>query len=431
MESCCKRECGSSAKIQNKLNHCEPHRAIALLNAQLYSSILRPRKYGSIMAIPARTRTRRQRPTVARRSFKSIAGDGLSFLIALSVPFSVRFVGSLPVSEIILVPLVPIFWVLRKRQLVPPMLKTIFFLMGFWLFGQILTDLYRRTPAVDWMRGDAAIVFFALDLAGLFVLLTGSERRKAIFLVGMAIGELAVVRLQPSESSLGEPWKFGYSFGTMMLVVLISCFFYSRHKYVLAGLCFVGIIGVNLLENYRSPVLNLIIAMVLVLPIIPEKIGSLRLLPRVGSIMRVCILAGMAIGAGLAASALVHLATSAGFVSEGAQAKNEEQSGGGIGGILLKGRPEILVSSRAVMESPILGHGSWAKDYKYEEMLSDMQVEQGMQANLQDAEANSGGQIPAHSHLMNAWVWAGFLGAVFWIFILWLVIKGIVRVTIL
>lgn len=374
------------------------------------------------------TRTPNLRKSVTRQSAASIGADALSFLIALASPFSVRFVGSLPVAEIILIPLVPVLWVLRKRQPAPPMLKTIFLLMGFWLCSQILTDIYRETPAVDWMRGDAEIAFFAMDLAGLFVLLAGSDRRKVRFFIGLAIGDLLVVRLEPTRSSLEDPWKFGYSSGTILLVVLISCFFYSRRKYMVVGSLFVGIIGVNLIKNYRSPILILLIAMVLVLPIIPEQIGRLRLLPRAG-IKRVAVLAGMALGAGWSASALVHLATSARLVSEEAQAKNEEQFQAGR--ILLGGRPEILVSSRAVMESPILGHGSWAKDYKYEEMLSDILVEQGMQANLRDMEATSGGQIPGHSHLMNAWLWAGFLGAVFWAYIFWLVIKGIVRVSIL
>jgi hypothetical protein len=125
----------------------------------------------------------------------------------------------------------------------------------------------------------------------------------------------------------------------------------------------------------------------------------------------------------------VHLATSAGLVGEEAQAKNEAQTTGG--GILLGGRPEIQVSSRAVMESPILGHGSWAKDKKYEEMLSDIMVERGMRGNLREVEGLTEGLIPTHSHLMGAWVWAGILGAVFWAYLFWLVIRGIVCISIL
>ena len=135
-------------------------------------------------------------------------------------------------------------------------------------------------------------------------------------------------------------------------------------------------------------------------------------------------------GAGSAASALVHFVTSHGLISEDARGKNESESQGT--GLLLGGRPEILVSTRAVLDSPILGHGSWAKDPKYQEMLSDMLIEQGQRGNLQEMEmSSSNGMIPAHSHLMGAWVNAGILGAVFWAFIFWRVIKGIVQVTVL
>jgi hypothetical protein len=381
------------------------------------------------MATTIRTRIRRSR-AASQWNLRSFFADALVFVIALIASYSVRFVGDLPVGEIVLIPLVPIIWVLRKRHTVPPLLWTIFFLMGLWLCGQILTDLYRESAAVDWMRGDAAIVFFTLDLAGLTVLLAGNEHRKAVFLAGLGIGELMVARFAPSEFAHGEPWKFGYASGTIILSLLISGFFYSRRRYLLAGLLFVGIIGVNLLENYRSPVLNLLIAMVLVIPIVPERIGRLKLLPRVGSVMRVAVLAGMVVAAGSGASALVHFVTSRGLISEEGRKKNESQAQGT--GLLLGARPEIQISVRAVFDSPILGHGSWAKEPKYQEMLSDMMVEQGQPGNLGEMEVSSAyGLIPSHSHLMGAWVSAGILGAVFWAFIFWLVIKGIVRVTVL
>jgi hypothetical protein len=167
--------------------------------------------------------------------------------------------------------------------------------------------------------------------------------------------------------------------------------------------------------------------MVLVIPIIPERIGKFGRLPRPGSVMRVAVLAGMVGGASWASSALVHFVTSRGLISEEAREKNEYESQGS--GLLLGGRPEILVSARAVLDSPILGHGSWAKDPKYQEMLSDMMVEQGKQGNLGDMERSSvNGLIPAHSHLMGSWVDAGILGAIIWAYMFWLVIQGMVRV---
>jgi hypothetical protein len=370
----------------------------------------------------------RPRPTASRWSLKTTTADALAFLIALTTAFSVNLVGSLPVAEIIVLPLAPIFIIFCRHRPIPPVLKAIFFLMGLWLFGQVLTDIYRHTAAVDWMRGNSTIVFFAIDLALLNALLSGNERRKVVFMVGGAIGSLLLARFAPPRLARDEPWKFGYSGGTILLVILISCFFYKHRHYIVVYLLFAGIIAVNLLENYRSPVLILLLAMVLVLPIIPERIGRLKLLPRAGSFLRVAVLAGLAIGGGWIASSLVHWVTTTGIIGEEAQAKNQEETQGS--GILLGGRPEILVSSRAVMESPILGHGSWARDYRYVEMLNDIRIEQGKAGNLEDLEESTGGVIPAHSHLMGAWVSAGILGAVFWTFVMWLLIRATIKVSV-
>lgn len=143
---------------------------------------------------------------------------------------------------------------------------------------------------------------------------------------------------------------------------------------------------------------------------------------------RVAVLAGMALAGGAVALGLVHFVTSAGLVGEEAQIKNQQSQE--AGGILLGGRPEILVSSHAVMDSPMLGHGSYAKDFKYIEMLDDIQAEEGIPTDLADQEA-AGGMIPAHSHLMSTWVQAGILGAILWIYLFWLVLKGIIRIAIL
>lgn len=381
------------------------------------------------MPLAARPRIR-TRPSVDRSASKAFFGDVFAFVVALSTSFSVRVVGDLPVSEILLIPMVPVLVLFSKRRRGNPLLRNLYILLGVWLVGQILTDLYRQTPAADWMRGDAAIIFFSLDITGLFFLLSENSRRKIVFVIGYVLGTFLVTRFAPSRSAQGEPWKFGYAGGTILLVVLLSCFFYRYHRYLVVGFLYAGIILVNLVQNYRSPILNLLVSLVLVIPIIPERVGRLRLLPRRGSVMRVAVLAGTVMLGGWVASTLVHLATSAGYVTEDMQAKNAEQASA-KGGMLLSGRPEILVSSRAVMDSPIIGHGSWAKDHRYEEMLSDMMVEQGLKANLEDVERGSQGLIPSHSHIMGAWVWAGILGAIFWVYLYWQVVRSIVRVTIL
>ena len=62
------------------------------------------------------------------------------------------------------------------------------------------------------------------------------------------------------------------------------------------------------------------------------------------------------------------IAASHGWLGAGAQTKYVEQSGSL--GVLVGGRSEVLVSTQAIMDSPILGHGSWAKDFTYVDLLA-------------------------------------------------------------
>jgi hypothetical protein len=60
-----------------------------------------------------------------------------------------------------------------------------------------------------------------------------------------------------------------------------------------------------------------------------------------------------------------------------------------------------------------------------------MQVENGIKMNRGELQEAIAGVIPAHSYLMQAWVWAGILGAIFWVYVLWMVCKAIIKIAIL
>ena len=44
-----------------------------------------------------------------------------------------------------------------------------------------------------------------------------------------------------------------------------------------------------------------------------------------------------------------------------------------------------------------------------------------------DRYVNQSELIPAHSHFFQAWVWAGIMGAVFWLVILRIVIQVLIK----
>jgi hypothetical protein len=122
-------------------------------------------------------------------------------------------------------------------------------------------------------------------------------------------------------------------------------------------------------------------------------------------------------------------AASAGILGEDAEQKYEQESSGKYG-VLLGGRTELLASLPAIYDSPILGHGSWARDpiYIIEQHQALLLLGYRDAAKSITPEALRDGLIPAHSYLFQAWVDAGVLGAIFWGWVLVMAARVLTRV---
>jgi O-antigen ligase len=118
-------------------------------------------------------------------------------------------------------------------------------------------------------------------------------------------------------------------------------------------------------------------------------------------------------------------AAAKGFLGAAAEDKYREQSEK-TNNLISAARGEYVASWAAIADSPLIGHGSWAKNTKYIEIFLA-----GQGINLSSSEARSFMQtefIPTHSHIFGAWVEAGILGAVFWAYIAFLAVRVLVRV---
>jgi hypothetical protein len=381
--------------------------------------------------MPTITKTRKRIFTRSRGAWTaSLGADALTVMVGLAVCASVKVIGTIPGSEVVLIPVLPILFIVRFRKIMQGKLKYLFALLGLWLVGQIVTDIYRGTAFVNWARSDSAIVFMALDLAGLTALVGGSERRKGIFIFSFALGTLLATRISPSYFFADYPWKFGYAQGVNLLVIFVSCWFFARRQYTVVAFLFLGMAGVNLFFDYRSPVLFLLVTLGMILPVIPERIGRLRLFPPQKTGRRLVVLILIVFTTGNMAKLVLTGLAASGALGEDARQKTERQENSALG-LLLGGRPQILVSAVAVWDSPILGHGSYAEDLKYVEMFRDLIVEIGMHEDQYDERNAEAMGIPTHSHLMQAWVFAGVLGAVFWVYAFVWVIQGFMRAIVL
>ena len=104
--------------------------------------------------------------------------------------------------------------------------------------------------------------------------------------------------------------------------------------------------------------------------------------------------------------------------------QNYERQSSGRYGVLIGGRADFLVGLENALDSPIIGHGSWASDWHYEDRAESMLADLGYWG----VGSQNSWLIPAHSHLIGAWVHAGILGAVFWAWVVVLALRVLSRV---
>lgn len=326
--------------------------------------------------------------------------------MALAVPavsfLEVTIIGRLIVTEILLLAILPWLWRVRDRPRLP---RWFVILWAGWLLSQIVTDVAVGSSFRDYARGWAGIVFTFTNFAGIYVL-TAVPGRARLFAFGLALAGLAGYIFSPHPYAGIDPWKWAFALPVgLALAAGLSGRFGHRVPWLTVGV-FTAFGVLNLVLGYRSlGGVSLVTAGYVSLCAVlgrRQRMGQRAQLRPVPALLFVA-------AAGIAVLGIYSAAASLGLLGPEAQAKYNDQAG--AFGVVLGGRPEALVSIQAIRDSPVLGHGSWAVDPTYAQLLADRQEELGYEVTPEYVGAEL---IPVHSHLLGAWVWAGFLGALFW-----------------
>lgn len=368
----------------------------------------------------------------ARQSIGSRVIDVICFVIPFLFFFQVKIIGVVPGGEFLTLALVIPCLLGGWRRIWRGYNKPIFIMMGIWLGAQIISDFYNRSPFENAAKGEALITFFAINLMVLSCFMFGSQRRILCFAIGSLVGKGVQTLLIGQANAI---WKFDYAPIVIPGVLLISCYFFSKQRYGISAFLTFALFVVNMSQDFRSQALITMIAGVIAIPLslLTQKRSSVpfrsdarkhvSMAPTTAlnsqTVFTIILVGITAFGVSKAYSYLA----SSGELGEDAQQKYETQSRGKLG-LLVGGRPETFVAWIAVKDSPILGHGSWAEDPKYLEMLYDLQAETGYSEEVDRYAVESADTylIPSHSHLMGAWVFSGILGAAFWVYIYYLVL---------
>jgi hypothetical protein len=362
--------------------------------------------------------------TIRKGSKGTDSGDILAFLIPCLQFIQINVIGVLNGADLMLL-FVFIYLVFRGRlRIATPVGKRFIVLCSLWLVSQIVTDIVRHSAFVDYARGWSNIGMTLVNFAVIYTLLYGRPKRLLLYAGGLAAGTLLTLLINPDLNMQVEPWKFAIAYPVCWLVMLYA----SREKsrgYEPVVLC--AIVGaVNIALGTRSiGSFCLIVALYLLALRFIHRKGARVMKLRPGVI--VAALATLIVAASGILWTYAYVAKS-GMLGEDAREKYEEQSSGKYG-VLVGGRVELLGSIPAIYDSPILGHGSWARDPKYliieRQALATMGYKNAEDYSRADAES---GIIQTHSYIFGAWVDSGILGAVFWGWVFLLTAKMLLSV---
>ncbi|MGE5490051.1 MAG: hypothetical protein ACM31P_02065 [Actinomycetota bacterium] len=340
-----------------------------------------------------------------------ILGGLLACLLPTLMFIEVEVGGRLFLSEILLVCLAPLLIAMRGRMLATGLPRQLLMLGALWLLAQVLTDEIRGTPFADWSRGWAKIALVSINFISIFLLLNGSRFRYLMFAAGIALGQILGYFYNPNEYAYDYPWKFGYGTAVTLLAILAASSLSFAGRLFSAG-AMLAMGAVNFYMGFRSLGLVCLLGGCILLLMRPRRSLS-------DSPVKTALLAGIAM---IGVVSFYEHGASQGYFGEQEQEKYRWQSAGTMG-VVVGARSEILASAQAVKDSPLIGHGSWAKDPKYVFAMADELEALGYEVHgVLESDL-----IPSHSYLMGAWVEAGVVGAVFWSFGLILICRVLFR----
>ncbi len=337
--------------------------------------------------------------------------DVLVFLVPLFIFLKFQIGGDIFVSEILLLFMLPGLLILGGARLSKPLPLKFLVLGLLWLASQIMTDLVRDSTFHDASRGWAKIAFTLLNFCSLYLLIDGRAKRIVLFAAGLSAGQILGFYFAPNVYAESDPWKFGLGSPVTLAIILLGIALNRGRSGNIPvwTATFPAVAAVlNLYLGFRSLAAFCFIAAGYT--VIASLLGA-----AMGRDSKKARLRLFALLLGLAASAwgfseIYSRSAQSGLL--GADEKEKFESQRGDLGILLGGRSEIFSSGAAIQDSLLLGHGSWARDMKYNFIARARGAEYGykISASVDDL-------IATHSFIFGAWVEAGVLGALFWLWV--------------
>lgn len=372
-------------------------------------------------------------PSFPRLGSEARLFDLVAFSLPLLLAIQIQFQGRLFAAEILTLLLVP-FVLLHAAELLRDMrVKTILSLAGLWLIFQITSDLVNKTPFEDYVRGWSKIMFLAVNFVVLTWIIAYRERRVWLSAAGLILSwPIAYVLNPPPLIGEFDWWKlfwvipvslaFAYLAAALnrswyQATVVLTCALMNLalRGRAMAGISVAVCVIVLLSDQYRKKRIGEVgLRKLRYRALLFLSISPLIFLPA----FSVLSMEGV-FGEAERERSMVQIDTGQKYINLG--------SFGKFFGLLIGGRNEIIVSSKAIADAPVLGHGSWAKNITYIDLYASLGGRNVNEYRDYAAPLYEVGVIPTHSHFFGAWVDGGLGGAIFWAFVFFLIFAAAIK----
>lgn len=322
-----------------------------------------------------------------------------NIIFSISFNYKLNLVGDFYYSQMIII-FTAIYFFFKKKFFINSLFEKKLYFIGFlWLLNQLISDLVNQTSFNDLMRGNAKIIIILLSFY-VFFRITNVNYIK---IINLLITYIIVSILFDLINTVNffDSWKFGFGTFITILLILVNTTFKKNinfNKSILFSIFLIGIYSIFLGTRYLFVFNTLFVILIIFTQYFKFRLSKL-LMFLIIFLMPINYFYSQIIQSDLLQSRY----------SE----KYTKQSSGLLGP-LIGGRSEIIASTKAIYDSPILGHGSWSSNCEYTIFLHDKKISLNYTSKLNLDNC----LIPSHSVIFGTWVQSGIFGFIFWIFIL-------------
>lgn len=338
------------------------------------------------------------------------------FVIGLLSCIQVRVVGTFSIAEVVALLAMPFVGLscLRNKQI-----ATFMAMLGVWLLGVVISDILNETPQVDAIKGAFNVILFIAIIPFIYWSLKDNIYRILYYAAGYGISGVLQWRFFISTGDNEYYAQVWLSYCLIGLICYIGYYLYSKGHKIAAYIVMEGFAFWTLFNESRHLFLMISLGIVILLIIgnVKENNWQIKQQKFLRNIIPLSIVLGIAfLGVTKTYS---HLA-SEGYLGERAQHKYEVQHSTRMG--LASGRQDFILAIHTIAANPIWGYGSYAKDktglnYQLLRQLESKQTAQILYSSTYQE------MLHGHSYILGAWVYSGILGAIFWIYVLGIILK--------